>query len=202
MRSRLIILLLFLSFNVYKIMAQTVIKIPFNQPDKFAVQPRVVNKSMEENERIVIGSDTEVTGGSGKYSYTWYKGNVVIGSDPTLTITEKGEYILTINDGVSCEASTSYLIDTILTGINNMDKTDIHIYPNPASGIFYIQYPVSQNLHKVEIYNMDGKLLNSYPVDQTYQNELRIDASVLPSGQYLLVSHFEMKKITRLLVVK
>ena len=157
---------------------------------------------MEGSGSIEIGSDTEIIGGSGKYSFTWSKNGVTIGSGPTLSITEKGVYMLTINDGIGCQASSSYLIDSTITGINSMEISDIQLYPNPTSGKFYIQFPTSQNLNKVEIYNLEGKLLNTTPVDQTNKNERGIDASILPSGQYLLVSHFEMKKITKVLVIR
>lgn len=202
MKSRLIILLLLFIFNTLTVRAQTVIKIPFIQPERFIVQPKVVYKSMEGSESIEIGSDTEIIGGSGKYSFTWLKNGLTIGSGPTLSITEKGEYMLTINDGVNCQASTSYLIDSPISGINDLDRADFDIYPNPTGGKLTIQFSASQKLNRVEIYNIEGKLLHSYPVDKTKMNELGIDASGLPAGQYLLVTHFELKKITKVLVIR
>lgn len=201
MKSRLIILFLFFNFYSLITTAQTVIKIPFVQPDAFVVQPKVVYKSFGGNTTIEIGSETEIVGGSGTYLFTWTKNGVIIGNNPTLSISEKGEYTLTITDGVSCGSSSAYLVDTTVSGINNLDRADVQIYPNPSSGMFYVQYPEFQHLDKIEIYDIEGKLLNSYPVDKTNVNELGIDASELSPGQYLLVSHFEVKRITKILII-
>lgn len=61
------------------------------------------------------------------------------------------------------------------------DVDSIAVFPNPASGILNINQ--HNTFSKVSIYNIDGRLLQSFNFDE---GNLKIDLGHLPSGLYLL----------------
>jgi hypothetical protein len=180
--------------------AQTVIKIPFLQPEQFHVSPRNIFKSLEGNTSIELGLEPQIRGGSGVYTFSWTHNNTIIGSDPTITASQKGIYILTIHDGTSCEASITYYIDTI-TGVNEPAEHPIEIYPNPANNNFYVRLPELIHTANLSIYTLQGVLIRKTPsaVDSPL---FQFDSSDLASGSYILVVQNEKIKLSRILIIK
>lgn len=190
-----------ISFCTLTVTGQTVIKIPFKQPATFVVQPKEVNNSFDGNEIIEIGNDTEIYGGSGNYTFSWSLNGEIVGTQPTLTITKKGDYTLTINDGENCEATCVYHIDTD-TGIYETSNVNIQIYPNPSDGMFYLQSSQYQEPDKAAIYDLNGILQNTNPMYPVNGKATMIDASGLSSGHYLLVLHYGKDRITKILIIR
>ncbi len=66
-----------------------------------------------------------VTGGTPPYGYMWSNGINV----PQNTVSNSGDYTLTITDSHGCTGTKSFFF----TGINNLNVTDTRIYPNPLT---------------------------------------------------------------------
>ncbi|UKB83188.1 T9SS type A sorting domain-containing protein [Chryseobacterium sp. MEBOG06] len=76
----------------------------------------------------------------------------------------------------------------------NKVKTDLMIYPNPASDKVYIK---GENVSEAEMYSMDGKKLNVI-----LNGDQAVDVSHLPKGVYLLKLKIKNEITTRKLTVK
>ncbi len=62
-------------------------------------------------------------------------------------------------------------------------NNDINIFPNPASGVLYVQ--TEQSITGISIYDVTGKII--YTIDQFYTNKVySLDISGLNKGMYLL----------------
>ncbi|MFT3739946.1 MAG: T9SS type A sorting domain-containing protein [Breznakibacter sp.] len=198
--NRISIIFFLLIWGTCSLAAQTVVKIPFQQSALFEVQPQEVYKSFEHNAPMELGLEAEIHGGSGVYSFSWTLNGVQIGAAPTLTVTEKGTYTLTVTDGAGCTSSVAYHIDLQL-GVKEAGEPLLSIYPNPSDGLSYLQSPELQDLKRVEIYGMDGRFWFSCPVPGA-GSRFEISTSQLATGRYLVVAYFGSKKITKVLVVK
>ena len=178
---------LFLTIPFCATVAQTVIKIPFQQPKPFVVQPQAIDKSIN-NASIDLGLDIEIHGGSENYIFSWIFNDEEIGTNPTITISEAGIYTLLVRDGEGCESFVTYTVNsgTGIEDINTQASSSIVLYPNPTTGAFSVKTPENQQPDKIEVYNLEGKLM-------TEEN--------LPAGHYLVTLYFGDKKITKPLIV-
>ena len=179
---------LFLTIPFCTTIAQTVIKIPFQQSEPFVVQPQTIDKAMG-NTSIDLGLDVEIHGGSGNYIFSWIFNDEEIGTNPTITINERGIYTLSVRDGEGCESTVTYTIGnrTSIEEINIQESSSIVLYPNPTTGAFSVKTPENQQPDKIEVYNMEGQRMS--------------DRENLPAGHYLVTLHFGNKKITKPLIV-
>lgn len=64
-------------------------------------------------------------------------------------------------------------------GVNDVNRTNISVYPNPVTNILNIES--NKKIDEVAIYNIDGKLISSYTMDNQ-----KIDVSNLPKGVYMV----------------
>ena len=184
MKNRLLAFL-FLTIPFSANIAQTVIKIPFQQPEPFVVQPQTIDKAID-NTSIDLGLEVEIHGGSGNYIFSWVFNNEEIGTNPTININKGGIYTLLIRDGEGCESTVTYTVSGG-TGIEDINTSLlIVLYPNPTTGTFSVKTPENQQPDKIEVYNLDGKLM---PKEN------------LPTGHYLVSLYFGNKKITKPLIV-
>lgn len=200
MNNRIFFIFLFITVTFLSSKAQTVIKIPFVQPDKFVVLPQSVYKSFESNLTINLGLEVEILGGSGNYTFSWIYEGLEIGTDPTITITQRGTYTLTVDDGVGCKSTVNYFVDPS-SGLENLYEETTTIFPNPTDGHFYIQSKEINNLDKVEIRSLTGEIYGSY-LKKDQVDKIQLDASGLSSGYYFVVSHFGATRITKALIRK
>lgn len=87
-----------------------------------------------------------------------------------------------------------FSIFPVFEGINaTHSKAELEINPNPTSGIIDIINLPQQKLSDVEIYSIQGELIQNYSLME--QGE--IDISNLPSGIYLLKSGNKHKRIVK-----
>jgi hypothetical protein len=78
-------------------------------------------------------------------------------------------------------ANTSLIVDQLefvdqLVGIDNRIPTTFQLYPNPTTGSIHF----SENVEKVEIWNMFGQKM------MTFENVQTIDITILTSQIYLI----------------
>jgi hypothetical protein len=91
------------------------------------------------------------------------------------------QVVLTVRDSLGCESSSSdtiHVLALISSSIYDIDKYFIHIYPNPASSVIYIE--VSE-VSSINICNALGQKIMSRHLTPGHT---AIDISTLPVGVY------------------
>lgn len=89
--------------------------------------------------------------------------------------------------------SISYLSPTypscdFIVGIEENDLAEtLNVFPNPASNWLQLESNSSEPIRSVDIYNLSGQLMSTYPARQI--NNETIDVSALPPGMYLIHAH-------------
>lgn len=92
-------------------------------------------------------------------SYQWIKNGAFIpgATDSVLVVTENGDYNVIVTNEHGCtDTSEIYIVTNVGTGIDDTPTLSkaIHIYPNPANDILYINSPVQVN---VRINSIEGR---------------------------------------------
>ena len=98
--------------------------------------------------------------------YTWSLsggGNLTVGQSPhkiEIDWQRPGTYVLSVNAVNSCGVSTEQKMNITVSGANEKDPYDLHLYPNPSTGQFFLKAKrVQDKLIKVEVLNMAGQLV-------------------------------------------
>lgn len=97
--------------------------------------------------------------------------------------------------------SISYFDDFVFeesatTGVSEETEPDLKIYPNPASG--YLRISGIYNIKRIEIQNLSGVTLVSYPYSG--DNEVILDISELIAGSYVVKIQTRNRLITRMFI--
>lgn len=82
---------------------------------------------------------------------------------------------------------------------DNVVDNEITAYPNPTSGLVFINSVDKTNCNAIDIYALDGRLIATHPGIALQDNAI-IDMSNLPNGVYLLKASFVdgSKAVTRI----
>ena len=72
--------------------------------------------------------------------------------------------------------------------LNKEQIINFHCYPNPANGIFKINYSFKNKSNwKIELYNLLGeKILEEQLISEILNGEYSINAQSLPNGTFLV----------------
>ena len=81
--------------------------------------------------------------------------------------------------------------DTVHDGINDHELSRVYAYPNPCNGTLYI---INENSEKVELYNMNGQLLEMVNSGDTH---ITLNMQSYPAGLYLLKVGNGVQKILK-----
>ena len=137
-------------------------------------------------------------GGTTGYTYVWspYDPNF-----PSPCNTCPGEtFSVYIVDANGCTVQTDTITtDTVAVnlGINAVKTLSFELYPNPASELVHIRFNSKQN-KRIILFDINGKEVYSI---QTKEEEITLDVSAYPKGQYLLQVYntetktFSLKKL-------
>lgn len=146
----------------------------------------IVTLNLTVNAPITVGinsTDNVTLEGSGAVTYDWIDcttGNVV-GSGTSFTATANGEYAAVGYDGPNC-SDTSECFSVTTVGVDEAQKIDFVMYPNPTSDL--VNFEASVALEKVEVFALDGR---SVKVINTNQ----LDVTDLAPATYLLEFTYE-----------
>ena len=121
------------------------------------------------------------------WTYLWNTGATT--NSITVSPTETTTYTVTVTDG-PCTAEASTVV-TVITGVNEWETTDLHIYPNPTTGIVTIELsPETNNLQtEIQVFDVYGRLLDVVAVETLPALSLQtttIDLSQYATGIYML----------------
>ncbi len=87
-------------------------------------------------------------------------------------------------NGVGDNARVDNVGIIFLTGTPESVEIPLLVYPNPASDVLYLQYPELQENARLQLFTMEGQLLQEYDFSSTHQSV--VDIHSLPNGVYTL----------------
>jgi hypothetical protein len=118
------------------------------------------------------------------YSYgnVWYRYNAIIpnATSDTLIVNHDGSYFCVHTDFMGCTSLPSNYIQILHTPVYMYDLDDFVIYPNPTSGIIYLEFPDSLKDSEIFVYDCSGRLL------LTQKISTEISLNNIASGLYVL----------------
>jgi hypothetical protein len=165
----------------------------------------IVGTDLYSSESIDVS--ISVSGGSAPYSYLWSQGGNTTSSINNLIA---GTYCVDVTDANGCHDSDCYIVEPDVmsnpfTEGERESESEMNIYPNPASGLVTIKYPVQDLLSSTHllIFDAAGRLVYSLKLDnlsETIMLDLRQVMQNHVSGLYLVRvtngNHVYSKKIT------
>lgn len=194
------LLLLVISFIIQPTCAQSVIKIPFQQPRPFKVNPATVFTTFVSGSAIVLGEQVEISGGMGDYSFEWSYNDKPMGADKILQVSEAGVYVLTVKDGEDCWSTVTFTVEAT-AGIGDAGDEALVVFPAPATDRVSVKAPFMQEIKCISIVNTDGRVLLKEEVPLVEGDTLHLPILSLLPGYYLIVMQFADKQLTRPLLI-
>lgn len=133
------------------------------------------------------------------FNYQWsLNGNAIPGATgQSYTISQSGDYTVTITDANGCSATSAIFTANYSTGINGPDYETLRIIPNPASTAFIIRS--EDPIQDVYIYDATGKIL--YHQVNILKKEFLIQFP-LSSGMYWVKINLPHSSQIQKLVIK
>ncbi|NNF20350.1 MAG: HYR domain-containing protein, partial [Saprospiraceae bacterium] len=89
---------------------------------------------------------------------------------------------------IASRNNESALIPVDLSAVE--DERDIKLYPSPASDFINIEFSDSENLAKMEIFSMNGRLIRSLN-ERVIENMVTINVSDLQDGMYYFLARYK-----------
>jgi Zn-dependent metalloprotease len=123
---------------------------------------------------------------SGAYPfYQWYLNGVLIigATNQVYTATQDGDYTVLVQDINSC----TFLSDPITiasTGVQSVVSGDPKFYPNPTTGLCWLELPNTQSSTEVLITDVTGKVIDRVIVKD--QRKIQFDLSKVARGVYVV----------------
>ena len=145
---------------------------------------------------IILSSEDLLIATTDSASFQWVRCDLAYEAIPeatasTLQVTGSGSYAVVSINGICRD--TSECIEVALTATHDDQKTDISIYPNPVTDVFYLDN-LNPDEAEVRLYDLRGVPVNTNIIHM--QGKMSIDISDLASGVYVL--HVDVKGVGRL----
>lgn len=203
MRKRNVSIFLFIAVFSLATHAQTVLKIPFNQPTVFSVTPSSIFTLLPETGNIRLGLDAKISGGSGKYTYQWTSGEQTLGTESTLTVDKAGIYLLLVKDEKGCQSSILYTV-TGSAALTDAKKQNLKVWPNPSKGPVSIQTKTMTELENIILLTPDGKTIANYSKKdlKIENNSVTLMLDKLPKGYYVLSVQYGKETLTQAILLQ
>lgn len=150
------------------------------------IRSNIYDLFIVENDDVLSLSETPDSIPYMQIVINWYKDGEQIGSGPTVNVQGLGNYTAALYyayKGALCQVTTEPFIATSVEDIAVANS--ISLFPNPANNVVTISAP--QNITKINIYDVAGKLVMGNSFAQAGNITLNIDA--LTNGIYILQLH-------------
>ena len=135
----------------------------------------------------------DVQGANPPYTYVW--GDDIAGpTDNTAIDLLPGSYLVTISDQSACDTSLVITVD-MATSTSDNSRTDILIFPNPATESLFVQHEVEGTVN-VSLSNTNGQEVKSII---SKQSMVMIELKDVPTGVYLVTVTSHDKTYSRLI---
>ncbi|MBX2889940.1 MAG: T9SS type A sorting domain-containing protein [Saprospiraceae bacterium] len=129
-----------------------------------------------------------VTGGTGAYSFIWYRNNTLFASGTEdLINVPAGDYRLEVTDANGCKAIFTYNLTGTTSTYQANDAFYAEVFPNPAHerAILAVAFAQPQQL-ELMLTDATGRTLHAWTVDKVTKQHIPLDLNNLPSGMYQL----------------
>ena len=158
------------------------------------VSPKPVVKFDEQSYVLPIGKPVKFKDSTvNAISWLWKFGDgaTSILQNPTHTYVLMGSYLIKkivttpagCIDSAEAIAITRFISDTSIGTGKEPDNKVINVYPNPASGLVFINFQPQSGMESIALYDLTGRMLLTQPVLQETE---KMDVSRLPEGIYLI----------------
>lgn len=134
-----------------------------------------------------------VTGDPGDYTYEWSTGETT----QVITVTENGDYTVTVTDNLSCTDNGS--VNVMITSTNESDILNrLTVAPNPTTGLINIDLElVDPSEVRLSVLDITGKEVLNRNEGTFTNNRFQIDLQDQPEGLYLLRFNINNEIVTR-----
>lgn len=85
------------------------------------------------------------------------------------------------------ETNSPEILCDLIASTASVNKGIKHVFPNPSSGQVFIELEENLETEQINLFSLDGRLLESKLNPQFQDNQLKIDVSQVPTGLYLLM---------------
>jgi hypothetical protein len=129
---------------------------------------------------------------SSTYNWDFGDGTSSILPNPVHTYTATGNFTvcLTLNGTTAtmqtCNDSLCRGVFINSLGINDVNKYQLSIYPNPAKTMVWITLPTAMSVESIEIIDLAGRILKSEIINSTSTGNIPVDIQHLSKGAYML----------------
>lgn len=110
-------------------------------------------------------------------------GNTTSFSDSTVTMNGTPYFYRVYASNGAGNSAFSNEVTYSGVGIDEVNGFNVKVYPNPASGVLFLQLDKSISASQAKIYNSQSQLLKSFTLES---NADALDISELPSGYYFI----------------
>ncbi|MDN5199939.1 PKD domain-containing protein [Fulvivirgaceae bacterium BMA10] len=130
-------------------------------------------------------------------SYQWLlEGTAITGAtQQTYAPTAFGNYSVEVTVN-GCSGTSDPFDVPIITGLEDLARKNIQVYPNPGRGTFYIKGENLIGNLSIKVYNITGKIFfNQQIQSRKLMDQFLIDISNAPSGMYFVEVENNKRKI-------
>ncbi len=128
--------------------------------------------------------DVSVSGGNGNLDFEWSNGSTT--EDISNLI--PGAYTLVVTDEKGCTVTTTVSIpDIILSADKNSGFERFNVYPNPTSGMLYVQSAHGNVKGSYAVFDMSGRMVQHQKLNFATDSKIEISLEHVPYGQYMII---------------
>lgn len=134
---------------------------------------------------IVSSSGDTISNPNNTVNYFAHLGNIHLVYTDTITqlgITDFTEYSFIISEGFGTTSAVIGFCSTL--SAEEIDWSQVLIYPNPSSGRFEIANNSGKPIESVSVFDMSGRIVESQSVAESWT--IQMDLSDEPSGMYFI----------------
>jgi hypothetical protein len=151
------------------------------QPEVWMVSTNIILPSCDVNNDASI--EVNVAGATAPYIFAWtdVTGNP-IGTENLLVGIGTGTFNMVITDDNECTYPFTFNI-TDCVGVNEIERTAIHVFPNPSNGVFRVNHNQLKNA-TLSLFDVSGKMIHSERISSV-ATSTSVNLNI-PSGVYSL----------------
>lgn len=203
-----IVLFLVIGFYGLLLFSQNIVDVSIDQPELLKADAGT-DIIITEGSTVQIGGSPTADHGYGNYSYSWFPSDNLSdasSSNPDASVQNSTIFFVTVTDAMECTATDSVAVS--VNGATDLLKQRaapvIKIVPNPNQGAFMIEMDNTTLLTGIDIVIRDisGKeVFSRFTGIQSGMNEIPVNISTLPEGNYIIEIFNECLQYIQKLVV-
>jgi hypothetical protein len=156
-----------------------------------------------QDEAVQLGGaiDVSVSGGQAPYYFLWNTGL----TSASISGLVAGTYTVTVTDINGCSSVQTVVVNYAIPSlVENIDVVEsLNIFPNPTSDIVNFQLSLNEETEvKLDIYAVDGKLVQSFTSNNAKVQQYSADLSDYPAGLYMARIIIGSEVVTAKIVLK